>query len=230
MIGWSPVADPVCPGRPPRKSRPARAPPCTRGWRSPALGRDVPVRDRFPRRPGGRVQRQESNWCTCPGGLATGTCPEATRRSGSGPSTVCSTSATPSRTRTGTMTWPDRVTGSSTCTPSTGSWWSASSPGERSTPRGDSRSPRRGFGPFGSKLLVGNFGDGRINAYELFAAGFGTLRNKHHRAITIDGLWALRAGTAMTGGTGTVVFSAGINNRRNGTACWDPSTRLTNRY
>ena len=75
----------------------------------------------------------------------------------------------------------------------------------------------KGFGPFGGKLLVGNFGNGRIHAYGLFSGRpDGTLRTKHHKPITIDGLWALQFGTATTGGTGTLLFSAGLNDEANG--------------
>jgi len=74
-----------------------------------------------------------------------------------------------------------------------------------------------GFGPFGGKLLVGNFGNGRIHAYGLFSGRFdGTVRNEHHKPITIDGLWALQVGTATTGGTGTLLFSAGLNGEADG--------------
>jgi uncharacterized protein (TIGR03118 family) len=74
-----------------------------------------------------------------------------------------------------------------------------------------------GFGSFGGRLLVGNFGDGLIHAYSLFS-GFdhGVLRNSNHKAIAIDGLWALHFGTATTGGTGTLLFSAGINDEQDG--------------
>ena len=75
----------------------------------------------------------------------------------------------------------------------------------------------RGFGPFGGKLLVGNFGNGRIHAYGLFSGRpDGTLRTKHHKPITIDGLWALQFGTATTGGTGTLLFSSGLNGEADG--------------
>jgi uncharacterized protein (TIGR03118 family) len=75
----------------------------------------------------------------------------------------------------------------------------------------------RGFGPFGGKLLVGNFGNGRIHAYGLFSGRFdGTLRDQHHMPITNDGLWALQFGTATTGGTGTLLFSAGLNEEADG--------------
>lgn len=75
----------------------------------------------------------------------------------------------------------------------------------------------RGFGPFGGKLLVGNFGNGRIHAYGLFSGRpDGTLRTEHHKPVTIDGLWALQFGTATTGGTGTLLFSAGLNGEADG--------------
>jgi uncharacterized protein (TIGR03118 family) len=74
------------------------------------------------------------------------------------------------------------------------------------------------FGRFAGKLLVGDFGDGRINVFDPFAPQrfLGQLRDEHHRAISIDGLWALRVGTATTGGTGTVLFTAGINSEQDG--------------
>jgi uncharacterized protein (TIGR03118 family) len=94
---------------------------------------------------------------------------------------------------------------------------------KRLVSRGDLNSPwgltvaPAGFGPFGGKLLVGNFGDGLIHAYNP-ANGLpsGALLNEHHQPIQIDGLWALLFGTATTGGTGTLLFSAGINGEADG--------------
>jgi uncharacterized protein (TIGR03118 family) len=74
-----------------------------------------------------------------------------------------------------------------------------------------------GFGPFGGKLLVGNFGDGLIQVYSPFSGRhLGLLRNNQGRPIQIDNLWALKFGTAATGGTGTLLFSAGINDENDG--------------
>jgi uncharacterized protein (TIGR03118 family) len=74
-----------------------------------------------------------------------------------------------------------------------------------------------GFGAFGGDLLVGNFGDGRISAFDPITGQFaGQLRNEQHQPITIDGLWGLRFGTANTGGTGTLLFSAGPNGQADG--------------
>jgi uncharacterized protein (TIGR03118 family) len=74
------------------------------------------------------------------------------------------------------------------------------------------------FGRFAGMLLVGNFGDGHISVFDPFAPQrfLGQLGDGHHRPISIDGLWALRVGTATTGGTGTVLFTAGINDEQDG--------------
>jgi uncharacterized protein (TIGR03118 family) len=74
-----------------------------------------------------------------------------------------------------------------------------------------------GFGKLGGDLLVGNFGDGRINAFNAFNGRFaGQLGNTDNKPIAIDGLWGLAFGTAANGGTGTLLFSAGINGEQDG--------------
>ena len=94
---------------------------------------------------------------------------------------------------------------------------------ERLASRGDLDSPwglaeaPAGFGPFGGRLLVGNFGNGLIHAYGLFDGDpHGALLDEQHQPIQIDDLWALKFGTATTGGTGTLLFSAGINDENDG--------------
>jgi uncharacterized protein (TIGR03118 family) len=76
------------------------------------------------------------------------------------------------------------------------------------------------FGRFSNDLLVGNFGDGQINAYALGANGRythkGELRENGHQ-ITIDGLWALEFGNgAGAGPTNTLFFTAGPNDESHG--------------
>ena len=73
------------------------------------------------------------------------------------------------------------------------------------------------FGRFGGALLVGNFGDGRIHAFEPHT-GFplGTVRDPQHRPVVIDGLWALAVGNGTFGGTNQVVFTAGPNDESHG--------------
>jgi uncharacterized protein (TIGR03118 family) len=71
------------------------------------------------------------------------------------------------------------------------------------------------FGEFAGALLVGNFGDGRISAYR--GDDFiGQLRTAAGRPITIDGLWGLLPGTAATGGTRALWFSAGPDDESHG--------------
>ncbi len=78
------------------------------------------------------------------------------------------------------------------------------------------------FGGFSGDLLVGNFGDGRINAYEEQADGsferVGGLRGADGRAIAIDGLWALQFGHGApnNGPTNTLFFTAGPNDEAGG--------------
>ena len=78
------------------------------------------------------------------------------------------------------------------------------------------------FGRFSGDLLVGNFGDGQINAYEELSNGHfehrGELRAADGKSITIDGLWALQFGhgTPNNGPTNTLFFTAGPNDEANG--------------
>jgi uncharacterized protein (TIGR03118 family) len=75
----------------------------------------------------------------------------------------------------------------------------------------------RGFGPFGGDLLVGNFGDGLINAYNPRSGRFdGQLTNKDGNPIQIDGLWALRFGNGTIGTPDSLLFSAGIADEDHG--------------
>ncbi|MGH8859627.1 MAG: TIGR03118 family protein, partial [Jatrophihabitantaceae bacterium] len=73
------------------------------------------------------------------------------------------------------------------------------------------------FGRLAGDLLVGNFGDGRINAYDArTGAEAGVLRDAHHRPIVIDGLWGLLVGDPSAGGTDAVWFSAGPDGEAHG--------------
>jgi uncharacterized protein (TIGR03118 family) len=69
-----------------------------------------------------------------------------------------------------------------------------------------------GFGEFSGALLVGNFGDGTIHAYDLDRGEFrGTLRNTSHRPVTILGLWSIRFGNGGSGGAvNSLFFTAGL--------------------
>ena len=75
-----------------------------------------------------------------------------------------------------------------------------------------------GFGDLGGDLLVGNFGDGRINAYNPRSGEFeGTMRGPNEKPITINGLWGIGFGNdANAGPAGTLFFAAGINDETHG--------------
>jgi uncharacterized protein (TIGR03118 family) len=78
------------------------------------------------------------------------------------------------------------------------------------------------FGRFSGDLLVGNFGDGQINAYEELPNGHfehrGELRTADGTSLTIDGLWALQFGhgSSANGPTNTLFFTAGPNDESDG--------------
>ena len=74
------------------------------------------------------------------------------------------------------------------------------------------------FGALAGDLLVGNFGDGTINAFNLANHAFaGRLLGPTGKPLTIDGLWGLIPGNG--GGAGSplsIYFSAGPNGESNG--------------
>jgi uncharacterized protein (TIGR03118 family) len=74
-----------------------------------------------------------------------------------------------------------------------------------------------GFGRFSGQLLVGNFGNGRINVLDpISGEREGQLRGDDERPIAIDGLWGLLPGNGATGGPASVIFSAGLNDEADG--------------
>jgi uncharacterized protein (TIGR03118 family) len=76
----------------------------------------------------------------------------------------------------------------------------------------------RGFGPFGGDLLVGNFGDGRINAYRRTEGGWrhdGVLRDGHGKPIVLNGLWGIAFGNGgLAGPRNTLFFASGPHDWR----------------
>jgi uncharacterized protein (TIGR03118 family) len=74
-----------------------------------------------------------------------------------------------------------------------------------------------GFGRFGHALLVGNFGNGKINAYNIRTGHrLGELRRPNGHAVEIEGLWGLRFGNGVTGDRKSLLFSAGIDDEAHG--------------
>jgi uncharacterized protein (TIGR03118 family) len=74
------------------------------------------------------------------------------------------------------------------------------------------------FGPFSNALLVGNFGDGKINAFDpTTGALLGTLSRADGSAIVIDGLWGIAFGNGLNDQpTNTLFFAAGPNDEAHG--------------
>jgi uncharacterized protein (TIGR03118 family) len=72
------------------------------------------------------------------------------------------------------------------------------------------------FGRFGGDLLVGNFGDGRINAYRRAGGVWkrdGTLRDARGRPLHVNGLWGLAFGNdGSAGPADTLFFASGPHN------------------
>lgn len=67
------------------------------------------------------------------------------------------------------------------------------------------------FGPFSNALLVANFGDGRINAFDPSTGNYlGTLEGRDGMPVSIDGLWGIAFGNGLNDQpTNTLFFSGG---------------------
>jgi uncharacterized protein (TIGR03118 family) len=88
--------------------------------------------------------------------------------------------------------------------------------GALNSPWGIALAPQ-GFGRASGALLIGNFGDGRINAFDPVSGRFlGALADKRGRSIAIDGLWALEFGNGVIGTQQTLVFTAGPAGEQHG--------------
>lgn len=87
--------------------------------------------------------------------------------------------------------------------------------GKLNSPWGISFGPP-GFGAFAGDVIVGDFGDGRINVFNPFGRFLGQMRDPSGNPITIDGLWGLLPGNGTFGGTGNLIFAAGPNDESNG--------------
>ncbi len=103
------------------------------------------------------------------------------------------------------------------------------SAGKLNSPWGLAMAPETGFGRASGKLLVGNFGDGHIIAYDLEhanegemdvegEAGGGMYLTSAGGPIVIDGLWGIGfgAGNVASGPVNTLFFAAGPNGEADG--------------
>lgn len=74
------------------------------------------------------------------------------------------------------------------------------------------------FGAYGGKLLVGNFGDGTVVAFDpVTRAAVDYLRDRRGKPIVIDGLWGLQFGNgASLGASDALYFAAGPEEEKQG--------------
>jgi uncharacterized protein (TIGR03118 family) len=75
-----------------------------------------------------------------------------------------------------------------------------------------------GFGPFSGDVLIGNFGDGHIGAFDRSTGGFlGQLQDPEGKTLAIDGLWGLLVGNGGNSGSpGSIYFTAGLDGESHG--------------
>jgi len=88
-------------------------------------------------------------------------------------------------------------------------------------PWGLALAPNTGFGVFSGDLLIGNFGNGRIAAYQDRGGGKwvykGELRFGDGKLVVLDGLWGLAFGNgAAAGPTSTLYVTAGPSDEQHG--------------
>lgn len=72
------------------------------------------------------------------------------------------------------------------------------------------------FGKFSGDILIGDFGDGAINAFSSAGASMGQLKDTSRKTIKIDGLWGLSFGGALGANPDVLYFTAGPNDEVDG--------------
>jgi uncharacterized protein (TIGR03118 family) len=72
------------------------------------------------------------------------------------------------------------------------------------------------FGAFSGAILIGNFGDGRINAYDRNGHFLDALQDENGEPIVIDGLWNVALGGGLHSSPDTLFFTAGPNHETDG--------------
>lgn len=80
--------------------------------------------------------------------------------------------------------------------------------GKLNAPWGVALAPA-GFGTFSNDLLVGNFGDGKINGFDTGDFSFaGQLRTANGKTLVVDGLWGIAFGNGFQQQPATTLFFA----------------------
>ena len=114
------------------------------------------------------------------------------------------------------MTWPVRATASSTCSTPTAICCGASPRGAVQLALGR-RAGAFAFGRFSGDILVGNFGDGRINVFDSTGIGLSmSLTASTASRWRSTGLWTLTLGGGPKSSSDTLFFTAGPNGQNDG--------------
>ncbi len=89
--------------------------------------------------------------------------------------------------------------------------------GQLNSPWGVAVAPA-GFGELAGDVLIGNFGNGHINAFDPMTGQFRSkVRNSKGQAIAIQGLWTIKLGNGGNGGDPELLyFTAGPNDESDG--------------
>lgn len=89
--------------------------------------------------------------------------------------------------------------------------------GALNAPWGIAQAPAN-FGEFSGDILIANFGDGKIHAFDpVSGENMGPLKNASGDQIVIDGLWGIAFGNGASAGLQNVLyFTAGPNDEANG--------------
>jgi uncharacterized protein (TIGR03118 family) len=72
------------------------------------------------------------------------------------------------------------------------------------------------FGRFSGDILVGNFGNGKINVFNPHGRFIDELDRPNGKPLVIDGLWKLTLGGGRTSSPDTLYFTAGPNDEKDG--------------
>ena len=72
------------------------------------------------------------------------------------------------------------------------------------------------FGRFSGRILIGNFGNGHISAFDNHGQFAGELEDVQGNPLMIDGLWTLTLGGGRGSSSDTLYFAAGPNGETNG--------------
>jgi uncharacterized protein (TIGR03118 family) len=72
------------------------------------------------------------------------------------------------------------------------------------------------FGRFSGEVLIGNFGNGQVNAFDSDGNFLGALRDAKGKPLAVDGLWTLTLGGGRNSNSNTLYFTAGPNGETDG--------------